>query len=540
MPPEQLIGQVLGGAYRIDKQLDEGGMGTVFRAEHVRLKRPVAVKVMAMHLTENPAALERFQREAEIISQLSHPHIVQVLDFDTTEQGQPYLVMELLEGRALDAVLARHDRLELPAALRIAVQAASALSAAHAAGVVHRDLKPANIFLVDTGDQLFVKLLDFGISKRSAAHEPGAHKLTGDFDILGTPDYMPPEQAIGKTAFVDHRGDQYALAVILYEMLTGFVPFVAGDVMELLQKVIRELPKPPSSSRAEVPPDVDMAVMRALSKYPEDRYDSILDFAAVLEGALAFERTSTIPNLGRTTDPARARVSSSPDGLAADDYRASLRYSSSHPPPSKDSGTPSGRYSLSPTPSGRYSLSPTPSGRYAPAPPPSGRVVSPTPSGRPRSPTPEGRPTPTPAEQKDVRRTSWHSKDPVKATEQLIERARQELGLDNLELAVSCAESVLEIASSTQNPDVKELVRKNALLLERVFMRRLGRGTTVIEVTDGAISGVKLSPEQAFLLSRLEGGLSIDEAVDLSPMSRETTLGHLVGLMRAGHIRLGA
>jgi serine/threonine protein kinase len=462
VPPEEMIGRVLGGAYRVEARLDEGGMGTVFRAQHVRLRRAVAVKVMAAHLADDPAALARFTREAEIISQLSHPHIVQVLDFNTTEDGKPYLVMELLHGRTLDHVLSAHPGLELAAALRIAAQAASALSAAHSAGIVHRDLKPANIFLVDTGDQLFVKLLDFGISKRAEAHARGARKLTGEFDILGTPDYMPPEQALGKTAQVDHRGDQYALGVILYEMLVGHVPFAAKDVMELLQRVIRDEPVAPSAYRPDIPKEVDDAILRAMAKAPDARFPNVLDFAEVLDLALAESRLSSPPNLDRTTDPFAPRRSTP----AEDDEKR---------------------------------------------------------------------------REKESRRTSWHSKDPVRALEQLLDRARQEVGLDNYSLAASCAESAVEIAQGSSDPAVRELLARNAALIERIFRHFLGHGSARIVVTsDGAVSGVRLTPEQAYLLSRLDGGLSLEDALDLSPLSRELTLSHLVGLMRLGHIRIGA
>ncbi len=470
IPPEALLGQVLGGAYRIEKQLDEGGMGTVYEAEHVRLKRPVAVKVMASHLAEDQNALARFTREAEIISQLHHPHVVQILDFNTTESGQPYLVMELLKGRPLDAVMSRHAELGIGPAIRLAIQAAGALGAAHSAGIVHRDLKPANIFLVDTGDQLFVKLLDFGISKKAEAEmREDGRKLTGEFDILGTPEYMAPEQALGKTAAVDARGDQYALAVILYEMLTGSVPFTADDVMELLQRVIRDLPVAPSAHRSEIPPELDKVLLRALSKDPRDRYPEIKDFADALEMAGAQLEGGTGPNLGRTTDPMMGKRSES--------QRTRNR------PPSIPSEPITG-----------------------------------------------------------TRRTSWHSKDPVKAVQGLVDRARQELGLDNLELALSCAESAIEIAQSLDREDVNAIITKNSTLFTRTFERRLGSfGNTIRVSTDASAGkGQGLSPEQAFLLSRLEGGLSVEEALDLSPLSREKTLAQIIGLMRLGHISLGA
>jgi serine/threonine protein kinase len=477
LPPQALLGQILGGAYRIESQLDEGGMGLVYKAEHVRLKRPVAVKVMAAHLSQDENAVARFTREAEIISQIHHPHVVQVLDFDTTEDGRLYLVMELLKGRPLDVVMARHRQLGIGPAVRVAIQTASALAAAHEAGIVHRDLKPANIFLVDTGAELFVKLLDFGISKRAEAEtRAGSRKLTGEFDILGTPEYMAPEQALGKTAAVDGRGDQYAVAVILYEMLTGRVPFTANDVMELLQRVIRDVPVPPSELRHELPPEIDKVILKALNKSPDDRYPNIGDFADALEKAVG-DSAGSSPNLGRSTDP----------GL----FRPSLV-------PSIDSNKDT-------VDSSRDDLE----------------------EAEPRTGTKRAR-------------TSWHSKDPLKAVQGLIDRTRQELGLDNVELAVSCAESALEIAQSVRRQDVTALIRQNAKLFQRTFERRLGRLSRKISVQPDADPQAGLSPEQAFLLSRLEGGLSIEEAIDLSPLSREQTLGQLVGLVRTGHIRLGA
>ena len=277
-----LIGETLRGTYRVLRALDQGGMGLVFEAEHARLRRRVAVKVLARHLASDAQALARFNREAEIISQLEHPHIVQILDFDTTEQGEPYIVMELLKGESLSARLERDGCLPIAEAVRIVHQVASGLFAAHQAAIVHRDLKPANIFLSEMpGQGTLVKLLDFGISKRVGV----GRSLTGEFDVLGTPDYMAPEQALGKTASVDHRGDQYALAVIAFEMFSGQTPFSGADVMEVLQKVVST--EAPSIERfaPHVPRAVAAVLKRGLEKEPEARYDNVLDFAVALSSA---------------------------------------------------------------------------------------------------------------------------------------------------------------------------------------------------------------------------------------------------------------
>lgn len=462
------MGQTLGGTYRIVRQLDEGGMGTVFLAEHIRLRRPVAVKMMARHLKSDESALARFRREAEIISRLHHPHIVQILDFDTTSEGQPYLVMEMLTGQSLDRLLESGQKLDVRAALSIAIQVAGALGAAHSAGIVHRDLKPANIFLLDAGDELFVKLLDFGISKRADDVTPG-RKLTLEFDILGTPDYMAPEQATGRTALVDHRGDQYALGVILFEMLTGRVPFQATEVMALLQRVINEPAPKPSSFNPEVPKDIDQVLALALAKNPEERFANIAAFAAALEACRAeLGRPSSLPELR----------SDAPPGLVSS----------------------AGAAEPLPLITARISSSP-----------------------------------PQPIQQ----RTSWRAASPTEAVRELVERARTELGLDNLEVALSCAESAIEVAQDAPDfPEASSIIRKNARLFQTIFERRIGDLKRTLEVQPAGRRSGSLTPEQAYLLSRLDGRLTVEEAIDLSPLSRELTLAHIVALVRTGHLSL--
>ena len=303
-----LIGQTLRGTYRILSALDQGGMGLVFEAEHTRLRRRVAVKVLARHLTSDTQALARFNREAEIISQLEHPHIVQILDFDTTEQGEPYIVMELLKGESLSDRLEREGCLSIEDSARIALQVASGLFAAHQASIVHRDLKPANIFLSTMpgqGGGRVVKLLDFGISKRVGV----GRSLTGEFDVLGTPDYMAPEQALGKTASVDHRGDQYALAVIAFEMLSGQTPFSGSDLMDVLQKVVSVSAPPIERFAPHVSPLVGTVLKRGLEKDPAARYPTVLDFALAFSAAC--ESSQPTPASGRAGQRAhRARLRS--------------------------------------------------------------------------------------------------------------------------------------------------------------------------------------------------------------------------------------
>jgi serine/threonine protein kinase len=218
-----LVGTVLQDSYRITRAIGRGGMGAVYEGTQLRLNKRVAIKVLARELSSNQEALARFRREAEVTSQLGHPHIVQVNDFGTTPSGEPYLVMEFLEGEDLDQRIRRARQMPLAATTNIIKQIASALSSTHARGIVHRDLKPANIFLMEIeGEADFVKIVDFGISKVRAA----TLRLTGASAVIGTPNYMSPEQAAGQVEEVDHRTDQWSLACIAYELLSGRGPFL--------------------------------------------------------------------------------------------------------------------------------------------------------------------------------------------------------------------------------------------------------------------------------------------------------------------------
>ena len=277
-----MVGVVLGGVYRITRLIGEGGMGSVYEAMHLRLDKRVAVKVMSREMASNQEALARFHREAGVASHLGHPHLVNISDFGTSEAGEPYLVMEYLDGEDLDHRLRRAGCLPLEAAVLIAKQVAAALAVVHAQGIVHRDLKPANIYLVQVpGEPDFVKVLDFGVSKIKAART----KLTRTATTVGTPEYMSPEQAMGLVDDIDHRTDQWALACITWEMLSGRAPFVADDTNALFYQVINLTPQPLSKRAPDLSPSLEEALLRALAKRPEERYPSIKDFARALEFA---------------------------------------------------------------------------------------------------------------------------------------------------------------------------------------------------------------------------------------------------------------
>ena len=323
-----LVGSILEGAYRVTRLIGEGGMGAVYEAVQLRLNKRVAVKLMSRELAANSEALARFRREAEITSLIGHAHLVTIIDFGTAESGEPYLVMEYLDGEDLEHRLERAGRLPVDSVVHIVRQVASALSATHSQGVVHRDLKPANVFLLQmAGEPDFVKVLDFGISKMKAART----KLTRALSILGTPNYMSPEQATGMVDEIDHRTDQWALACIAWEMLSGRPPFVAEELSALLYQVINLDPQPLSKRVAKLPPEVEPVLRRALSKQMGNRYSSITDFSRAFEmAALGHSADATPPPvlLSGTRDTKDAVSGTAPTvagGTVTDDERPESR-----------------------------------------------------------------------------------------------------------------------------------------------------------------------------------------------------------------------
>jgi len=287
-----LVGTVLGGAYKITRLIGQGGMGAVYEGVQLRLERRVAIKLMARELSANPEAIARFRREAEVTSQLGHPHIVQVFDFGEAPTGEPYLVMEFLEGEDLEKRLARIGKMSAPAASHIIRQVASALSATHAKGIVHRDLKPANVFLLSVeGETDFVKVVDFGISKVRAA----GTKLTAALAVMGTPNYMAPEQAEGRIDEIDHRTDQWALACIAYELVGGRPPFVGENVASLLYQVIHQAPSPLANMNPGLPSQVEDVLRRALSKTQIGRFATMTEFSRAFEGAASGKAPAVAP-----------------------------------------------------------------------------------------------------------------------------------------------------------------------------------------------------------------------------------------------------
>ena len=424
--PHPLVGTVLRGTYEVRAIIDRGGMGIVFEAEQVRLRRKVAIKILPIPLAQERNARLRFQREAELVSLLQHPHVVQIVDFDTTQQGEPYIVMEFLAGESLELRLAREPVLPLAFAVRVATQVASGLAAVHEALIVHRDLKPANIFLVQLpGEGSHIKLLDFGIGKRQGARQ----RLTGENDVLGTPDYMPPEQAQGRTAYVDQRGDQYSLAVIVYQMLAGRAPF-RGDMMEILEQVIGSEAPRLEDLAPGLPAGIGPVVRRAMAKLPEQRFDTVIEFANALSVAAASPATAT-------SSAARHEQSST---------------------------------------------------------------------------------TPGPASERCLL--------------EALADAKKARSARDIELAAGLVERALSIADALGNRGALAVLEREEALIEGSLEMRLGRRERALRLLPESNDGVSLLPEEAFLLSRIDGVASAEEVLDLSPLPRLRTLRLLVRMLR--------
>jgi len=276
------------GNYRVLHQLGEGGMGVVCLAQHPVIGRKVAIKLLHPVLSTDPDVVTRFFNEARAIHMIGHENVVEILDFGQTDGGQPYFIMEFLEGEALSEPTARGPMDPDKVAL-IADQICRALSAVHAKGIVHRDLKPQNVQLVTKADgSLQVKLLDFGVAKILASPDGFRSAKTRTGSMMGTPLYMSPEQCKGSRA-VDYRADIYSLGVMLFEMLAGRPPFIAEGIGELFTLHMFQRAPLLSDIAPHVPPHMAAAVARSLAKEPQDRFQSMEEFRAAFAGELEFE-----------------------------------------------------------------------------------------------------------------------------------------------------------------------------------------------------------------------------------------------------------
>jgi len=269
------------GQYKLKRLIGSGGMGDVYLAEHVLMKRPCAIKVIRPEKAGDPKVLARFEREVQATAKLSHWNSIDIFDYGRADDGTFYYVMEFLPGMSLAELVRRYGPIPAARAVHLIKQACDALQEAHEVGLVHRDIKPANIFAAVRGGLFDVaKLLDFGLAK-PLADTDGA-QLTQEGTITGSPAFMSPEQAIGDRD-PDARSDVYAVGGVLYFLLTGRPVFDDENPMKVLIAHAHQQPEPPSQHNGEVPDDIELVILRCLQKNPDDRYQSAADLAAAIE-----------------------------------------------------------------------------------------------------------------------------------------------------------------------------------------------------------------------------------------------------------------
>src|SRR5215510_6275537 len=280
-------GQIVDGKYRIVRLLGEGGMGAVYEGENVRIHRRVAIKVLHPGTAANTDAVQRFEREAQAAGRIGSDHIVEVIDLGNLPEGDRFMVMEFLDGENLSQRIQARGRLSPQEATSVMLQLLEGLGAAHGAGIIHRDLKPDNVYLVRSkrGQADFVKILDFGISKFNKLNKDSGMSMTRTGAVMGTPYYMSPEQAKGSKE-MDHRSDLYSSAVILYESITGKVPFDAETFNELIFKIALDTPVPPERHSPGLDPGFASIMQKAMAREANDRFQSAPDFAGALQAWL--------------------------------------------------------------------------------------------------------------------------------------------------------------------------------------------------------------------------------------------------------------
>jgi len=335
MEPTEVLpsGHLVDGKYRLGRLIGEGGMGAVYEAEHTGLGAAVAIKLLNEGFTTDQKAVSRFRREGRAAAAIRHENIVAVYDTGTSEQGVPFLVMELLDGESLSSFLRRERAVSPKVAAAIAVQILAGLGAAHSKKVVHRDLKPGNVLLAKCRDgSRAVKILDFGISKFYSDMESTDVTATGA--VVGTPRFMAPEQARGQVD-LDARVDLYAVGVLLYRMVTGRMPVAGRTQQEIIATILAGNPPTPREITSEVPPELDRVIMRALAVDRDERYQTAAEFAEDLRSAMPEVATgepiyvSAVADSIQGSDRSpRSSGNSSVPSLVAVDRRESTRYDS--------------------------------------------------------------------------------------------------------------------------------------------------------------------------------------------------------------------
>lgn len=301
-----LVGTVLLDRYRLLSELGVGGMGTVYLAEHITIRKKLAVKVLSSQFAHKPDLVERFLQEARAASMIDQQNVVEINDFGHTPDGSVFFVMEFLAGEDLSKTIERVGPMPWPRARHIFLQICRALAKAHEVGIIHRDMKPENCFRIQRGKNPdFIKVLDFGIAKVTSGEGEATRGLTRTGMIFGTPEYMSPEQAQG--GVLDHRVDVYACGVILYELLTGEVPFTGDNFMAVLTQHMFEAPRAPSevAPEAGITPQVEAIILKALQKQADLRFASMVDMEeailAIDKGADPVEvvsESTSVPSMG--------------------------------------------------------------------------------------------------------------------------------------------------------------------------------------------------------------------------------------------------
>lgn len=326
---ESLVGMTLNNRYKVEEKIGEGGFGSIYRAEQIRIGRNVALKVLNPSMTGDAKLVERFRREAQAACSLRDPHTIITYDFDQTQDGLLYIAMELLTGRNLFEIQEQKIRFEPMRVASILEQCCSSLSEAHNAGIVHRDIKPENIVLEQRGDnQDFVKILDFGIAKIvSGEQNENAMVLTAAGQTLGTLEYMSPEQLKGQE--LDGRSDIYALGILAYEMLTGDLPFDVDTPAAIIRGHLQQTPSPPSGivPEAGIPPALDAVVAKMLEKDRSVRYSDVTELRAdlqrILQGQSSLPVATGIDLDSRAAGIQHARAENQPPAPARNDMNAS-------------------------------------------------------------------------------------------------------------------------------------------------------------------------------------------------------------------------
>ncbi|MDC0715867.1 serine/threonine protein kinase [Nannocystis bainbridge] len=365
-PPNysNLVGTVLADRYRLLKRIGEGGMGSVYQAEHITIGRKLAIKVLSPEYGDSPEIIARFLQEARTASMLHHEHIVDITDFGYTKQGLAFLTMEYLEGEDLATMLAREGRQPWTRVRRLLLQICRALDAAHEAGIVHRDMKPDNCFRIKRGGNPdFIKILDFGIAKviveGTASGRADRQKMATEAGtLLGTPEYMAPE--IARDQKPDARVDVYSVGVVMYELLTGSVPFKGQTFMATVAMQMVDEPEAPRhrAPDAGIPETIEHIVMTALRKDPAERFQTIREFAdAIIEADRALRYTQSVGPLSWEADEFGVQGSTD-DVLTTESTARPLPDGLRHPTPRAAHATPPPRKSTTGSVAGRLPAEP--------------------------------------------------------------------------------------------------------------------------------------------------------------------------------------